>query len=110
MSRRRKEMPMKTRGRPPGKRPVRKRKQQPARQRPQWLLLAGVAALVVLAVGFAMTAFGNRGRGPKASAGLPNTPDYHSLLVNPSNSQHLLLGTHVGLYVSADGGRHWRFD
>ncbi len=51
---------------------------------------------------------GNSGR--EESAGLPDTPDYHSLLVNPSNSQKLVLGTHVGLYVSSDGGRHWRFD
>ena len=28
----------------------------------------------------------------------------------PSNPEKLVLGTHTGLYVSGDGGRHWRFD
>jgi photosystem II stability/assembly factor-like uncharacterized protein len=46
----------------------------------------------------------------KASAGLPNTSDYHSLLVNPADPERLVLGTHAGLYASGDGGRHWRFD
>jgi hypothetical protein len=44
------------------------------------------------------------------AAELPATPDYHSLLVNPSDPEELVLGTHYGLYVSTDGGRHWRFD
>jgi photosystem II stability/assembly factor-like uncharacterized protein len=50
------------------------------------------------------------GGGATASAGLPDTPDYHSLLVDPTDPRKLVLGTHVGLYVSSDGGRHWRFD
>jgi photosystem II stability/assembly factor-like uncharacterized protein len=41
--------------------------------------------------------------------GLPHTPDYHSLLVDSKNPRRLLLGTHVGLYESTDGGRSWRF-
>jgi photosystem II stability/assembly factor-like uncharacterized protein len=40
---------------------------------------------------------------------LPNTPDYHSLLVAPNDPNRLLLGTHVGLYSSTDGGRNWSF-
>jgi len=52
----------------------------------------------------------SRSGGSSSSTGLPNTPDYHSLLVNPSNPWSLILGTHQGLYVSGDGGRHWRFD
>ena len=73
----------------------------------------GLAAvgLVGLAVAVALISF--RGGGtPKneLSAGLPDTPDYHSLLVNPGDSRKLVLGTHVGLYVSSDGGQHWRFD
>nr|MBA3716855.1 hypothetical protein [Actinomycetota bacterium] len=35
--------------------------------------------------------------------------DYHSLLVDPADSQRLTLGTHNGLYVSEDGGNRWRF-
>jgi len=49
-------------------------------------------------------------KAPQAAAGLPDTPDYHSLLVSPTDPQQLVLGTHGGLYVSSDGGRHWRFD
>lgn len=44
------------------------------------------------------------------SAGLPHTADYHSLLVNPTDSSKLVLGTHQGLYSSDDGGAHWTFD
>lgn len=39
--------------------------------------------------------------------GLPHTPDYHSLWVDPESARHLLLGTHVGLYESRDGGATW---
>ena len=41
--------------------------------------------------------------------GLPHTPDYHSLLVDASDSDRLLLGTHVGVYESTNGGVSWRF-
>jgi photosystem II stability/assembly factor-like uncharacterized protein len=80
-------------------------------QRQWWLYAGGAAGLAAIAAVLALTVFhggGNSGR--EESAGLPDTPDYHSLLVNPSNSQKLVLGTHVGLYASSDGGRHWRFD
>ncbi len=84
---------------------------QPASQRPWWLYAGGVAGVVALAVVLALTVFrGGGSSGGQKSAGLPETPDYHSLLVNPSSSQKLMLGTHVGLYVSSDGGRHWRFE
>jgi photosystem II stability/assembly factor-like uncharacterized protein len=65
--------------------------------------------IVALALVSAVAMLDNSGTA-KASAGLPNTPDYHSLLVDPSDPQRLVLGTHGGLYVSDDGGRHWRFD
>ena len=41
--------------------------------------------------------------------GLPHTPDYHSLLVDPRDGDSLLLGTHVGVYASTNGGVSWRF-
>lgn len=68
--------------------------------------VAGVAAVaaVVLAVNR-----GGEGQTGSAAAGLPNTPDYHSLLVAPNDPNRLLLGTHVGLYSSTDGGRSWSF-
>src|SRR5205823_13921839 len=45
----------------------------------------------------------------RAASVLPESPHYHSLLVSPSNPSDLILGTHSGLYVSTDAGRHWRF-
>jgi photosystem II stability/assembly factor-like uncharacterized protein len=66
------------------------------------------SALSAAASVFPMLSSGGSSRG--LVAGLPNTPDYHSLLVNPSDPAKLVLGTHYGLYVSEDGGRHWRFD
>jgi photosystem II stability/assembly factor-like uncharacterized protein len=41
--------------------------------------------------------------------GLPHTPDYHSLLVDGADPNRVLLGTHVGIYESMDGGRRWTF-
>jgi hypothetical protein len=79
-------------------------------RRPWWLHAGAAAGLAGLAVVLALALFGGGGRNGKLSAGLPNTPDYHSLLVSPSDSKRLMLGTHIGLYVSSDGGRHWRFD
>ncbi len=87
-------------------------KQRAAPPQRRWWLYAGAAAgLAAIAVVLALTVFhGGRSSDKRESTGLPDTPDYHSLLVNPSNSQKLMLGTHVGLYVSPDGGRHWRFE
>jgi len=77
------------------------------RQRAFLWVAVGLVAAVIAAVAVATQRGGGRAA---ASAGLPNTPDYHSLLVEPTNSRKLVLGTHAGLYVSSDGGRHWRFD
>jgi photosystem II stability/assembly factor-like uncharacterized protein len=44
------------------------------------------------------------------AAGLPDTPDYHSLMVSQTNPRTLLLGTHYGLFRSTDGGRTWASD
>jgi photosystem II stability/assembly factor-like uncharacterized protein len=74
------------------------------------LALAAVAVAAAVAVVAAVATQRGGGGGATVSAGLPNTPDYHSLLVNPTNPRKLVLGTHNGLYVSTDGGRHWRFD
>ena len=41
--------------------------------------------------------------------GLPRTPDYHSLLVDPAEPDRVLLGTHVGVYETTDGGASWEF-
>jgi len=108
-------MATKSKHRPPRKRPIQPSKQPARTSRRWWLYAAAAAGLAALAAVLALTAFNgggssSNGSGSKSSAGLPNTPDYHSLLVNPSDPQRLVLGTHTGLYLSGDGGRHWRFD
>jgi photosystem II stability/assembly factor-like uncharacterized protein len=80
--------------------------------RPWWLYGLVATGLIGFAVALALISFrgGSDTPSKEASAGLPNAPDYHSLLINPGDPRKLVLGTHVGLYVSSDGGRHWRFD
>ena len=103
----------KSKRKPPSKRPIQapKKKVEP-RRFPRWLgllvtglLVAGIATGAFLA---AKNQAQSGGEGPAASTGLPDTPDYHSLLVAPSDANHILLGTHAGLYESRDGGRSWR--
>jgi photosystem II stability/assembly factor-like uncharacterized protein len=95
-------------------RPSKGRLQHPQRGpappgRARWLYVAAAVGLAVLAAVVAVVA--TRGGGSETtSAGLPDTSDYHSLLVSPANGQSLLLGTHQGLYASSDGGRTWWFD
>jgi photosystem II stability/assembly factor-like uncharacterized protein len=62
---------------------------------------AGVMAAVAAAVALVVAA-------PPASAALPETPDHHALLVDPADARTLLLGTHDGVFRSADGGRTWK--
>jgi photosystem II stability/assembly factor-like uncharacterized protein len=73
-------------------------------------VLAFAAAATLAAV--ALVVLGDRDdTSPVSSApqaGLPDTPDYHSLLVAPNDPDSLVLGTHNGLYQSRDGGRTWR--
>jgi photosystem II stability/assembly factor-like uncharacterized protein len=73
--------------------------------------LAFIAFIVFAAVG-AFVLGKNRAEGPNEQVvpparGLPQTPDYHSLYVDPENPRHLLLGTHVGMYESRDSGVTW---
>lgn len=69
-------------------------------------------ALAVLAIAGAFVLGKRQAQGPTEQVapparGLPQTPDYHSLYVDPDDDRHLLLGTHVGLYASRDGGVTW---
>lgn len=72
------------------------------------LLVVGVAGLLALA---AIAIVLTRGSGEDTigatAAALPNTSDYHSLLVAPNAPEQLVLGTHQGLFRSSDGGRTW---
>src|SRR6266568_8974137 len=99
-------MAKKTKRRPPpspSPRPV-----APKRLHRRWRYLLLATGLVAIAVVLAVT-LTRRGSSDRSSAGLPHTPDYHSLLVSPDDASKLTLGTHNGLYQSVDGGRHWRF-
>jgi hypothetical protein len=72
----------------------------------RWLPFVVGAAIVLAAVAaFAVAPRGSSGDGK--TAGLPNTSDYHSLLVAPADPRQLILGTHQGLFRSTDAGRHW---
>lgn len=91
-------------------------RRQPASARPWVWALTGAAAVAAIAVtvGVVVTKSNDASRNPTGAAkptpGLPNTPDYHSLMVSPTNAKALLLGTHYGLYRSTDGGRTWASD
>lgn len=76
-------------------------------RRPWWRL--AVAAVTLLLVAGAVLAALRPGSGSDAvpAEGLPRTSDYHSLLVAPTDPRALVLGTHEGLFRSADGGRTW---
>jgi photosystem II stability/assembly factor-like uncharacterized protein len=83
-----------------------------AKRIPSWSYAVAVAALLAAAAGGAFllgkSAAQQGSEGPATSAGLPNTADYHTLLVAPDDPEHILLGTHAGLYESLDGGRNWK--
>jgi photosystem II stability/assembly factor-like uncharacterized protein len=73
---------------------------------------AAAAATMLLALGVGIVYAATRGseassEASEAPAALPDTPDYHSLLVAPADASSLVLGTHHGLFRSADGGRTW---
>lgn len=86
-------------------------RKKPAQPGPaRLLLILGAAGLIALAVvtGIVLTrGSGDETTGAAAAAPLPNTSDYHSLLVAPNAPDQLVLGTHQGLFRSVDGGRSW---
>lgn len=100
---------MATRTKPPRakQRPVQapKRREEP-KQRRNWLY-AGASITVAAAIAIAVAATRGGEESPTAAGMLPDTPDYHSLLVSSTNSEEIVLGTHNGLYRSTDGGRTW---
>jgi len=104
---RRNRMAAKTRNRPPKKRSIQQPKTPPAVRSP-WLGAGAAIGLAALAAVVVLTVFSGGKSSEKFSTGLPRTPDYHSLLVDPTDPQTLVLRTHTGLYLSKDGGRHWR--
>jgi photosystem II stability/assembly factor-like uncharacterized protein len=97
-------------GRPkPVQAPTKRREE---RRLPSWTYALGAAAVIAAIAGGAFLLGKDRAQsgaeGPATATGLPNTADYHSLLVAPADASHVLLGTHAGLYESRDGGRTWK--
>jgi photosystem II stability/assembly factor-like uncharacterized protein len=75
-----------------------------------WQSLATFAGIIVFVVGVGVLLSVIRNDGSSSSGvirGLPRTPDYHSLLVSPTDPRRLVLGTHYGLFNSSDGGASW---
>jgi len=73
-----------------------------------WVAVVALAALGAFWVAKKQAEGPNEAVAPPA-AGLPHTPDYHSLLVDATDADRVLLGTHVGVYETMDGGRRWTF-
>src|SRR5215207_9939900 len=73
-----------------------------------WIAVVALAALGAFWVAKKQAEGPNEAVAPPP-VGLPHTPDYHSLLVDADDPNRVLLGTHVGIYESVDGGRKWRF-
>ncbi len=76
----------------------------------RWPWAAGAAALaLVIAIPAVLASRDGSERVARTpTPGLPDTPDYHSLLVAAGNADALTLGTHNGLYQSTDGGHSWQ--
>lgn len=79
-----------------------------------WAIPLSIAALVLagLVVWWVM-ASDSSDEGPGAAASAQpiatlKSPDFHSLLVDPQNPEHILFGSHAGLQESHDGGVTWK--
>lgn len=80
---------------------------------PRWFGVVTWIAIGVVAAGIGLwlakrQAEGGAKQVTPPARGLPHTPDYHALLVSPTDARRVVLGTHAGLYVSSDGGRTWK--
>ncbi len=72
------------------------------------LLFVGAAGLIALvAIGIVLARGSGEETAGAVAAALPDTSDYHSLLVAPKAPDQLVLGTHQGLFRSSDGGQSW---
>ncbi len=81
--------------------------------RPRWFGFVTWLALGIVAAGLAFWLAKQQAEAPATqvappATGLPHTPDYHALLVSPTDPERLVLGTHAGLYESTDGGHSWQ--
>ena len=91
----------------PGSRPQGPRKRTDPPSRPAWLIPAAALAVLAVAAGLLALLVTRPDSKSRSTGRLPQTSDYHSLLVAPASSDDIVLGTHDGLYRSGDGGTTW---
>ena len=80
-------------------------------RRPQWLAIV-VILVAVGTIAVAWRVVFSRDDGPRGGGILPistlSSPDVHSLLIDPTNPDHLYFGSHAGIQESRDGGFTWQ--
>ncbi len=86
---------------------------QPRSLWPRWGVELGAFAAVVSVglLGWWLLAFLNRGDDGNDTGAQPiatlESPDVHSLLIDPNDADHILFGSHAGIQESQDGGFTW---
>lgn len=95
-----------------------KRRTRAANTRPpsraHWVAPLTIAALILFSflVWWMMSSIAGNNSADTASSVQPiaalDSPDFHSLLVDPQDPEHLLFGSHAGIQESRDGGITWK--
>ncbi|NIQ31892.1 MAG: hypothetical protein GTN89_16465, partial [Acidobacteria bacterium] len=60
----------------------------------------------VYVLGWGLTVSDDGGRTFRGTKQVPHV-DYHAMVIDPDDTDHLLIGTDGGLYVSWDRGKTW---
>ena len=77
--------------------------------RSRWIVVLGVAVAVIAGIlaWRAFPAIGGNPAGARPIAAI-TAPDFHSLLIDPTNPDHIFFGSHAGIQESRDGGLTWQ--
>lgn len=79
----------------------------------RWVVPLTIAALILfsLLVWWVISSFAGNDSADSASTVQPiatlDSPDFHALLVDPQDPEHVLFGSHAGIQESRDGGFTW---
>ncbi|MBA3379777.1 MAG: hypothetical protein H0T93_12920 [Chloroflexia bacterium] len=79
---------------------------QPPRWR-RWMMPFGIVAVALIAVATWWVSASVNGDARTVPIATLDTPDFHSLLVDPANPDRILFGSHAGIQESTDGGFTW---
>lgn len=71
-----------------------------------WGVLLPMVLLLIGLLGWLASTY-IRGDDTDAPIATLDTPDFHSLLIDPEDSEHVLFGSHTGIRESHDGGVTW---